>query len=168
MGQDKGSPVGHSVPLFCHTKLYIVSLPINIVGEDMAHPSLYCAVHMYLCTLFLLVPFLICTYVHSSGSGNPVYKFMYIHQATVCNCRLGTQRSPFYKPWLVFLLFDSTSQEQDCVQFPLGPMVPCTYCIFTHDLPVASFYPSNPKKSQSRCLLSLCIVLLVLAYFYAF
>ena len=32
---------------------------------------------------------------------------------------------------------------------------------------VGGFYPGNPK-SQSRRLLSLCIILLVLAYFYAF
>ena len=98
-----------------------------------------------------------------------IYVYIRKHATTAIPARrLGTQRSPFTNPCWVFLSTCDHEQEQDRVLVSLGPMVPCKYCIiFTHNQPVASFYPSNPK-SQSRHLLSLCIVLLVLAYFYAF
>ena len=56
---------------------------------------------------------------------------------------------------------------RSCSHFISDPWSTLYICKFLPMTSVASFYPSNPK-SQSRRLLSICIVLLVLAYFYAF
>ena len=97
-----------------------------------------------------------------------ICKFQARHNSRSTNRRLGTQVPLFY-PTLVgfFNVGLRRDQEQDRVApfWTHGPLY--KMYIFTHDQPVASFYPSNPK-SQSHCLLSLCIILLVLAYFYAF
>ena len=73
---------------------------------------------------------------------------------------IGDPKVPFYAA-LPGILLSTSSQEQERVTLfrTQGPLCQLLY-IFTHDHHVAS----NPQ-SQSRRLLSSCIVLLVLAYF---
>ena len=76
----------------------------------------------------------------------------------------GTQRSPFINPCWVFYSSTSMRQEQDHVLCLWDPWSPVNIVhLFTHDQPVASFYPSNTKVPfcpvLMYCITCTCILL---------
>ena len=164
MGQSKEVQWDSQSHCSLNVKMYIVSLPPNIMGEVTPIPLL-CCIYVYInCASSL-----ICTNVHSHLD-LATCKYVNIYQQA--QLRETVTRDPmvpfYYNPELGFLSRDiSRSRTRSCVwRWDPWSLYIFVY-IFTHDQPVDCFYPSYPK-SQSRCLLSLCIVLLVHAYFYAF
>ena len=77
-------------------------------------------------------------------------------------------RSVLFKATSQWLFYPATTEQEHVG--PNGPLPTLQWRVFYPSTTlwiVLLFYPSNPK-SQSRRLLSLCIILLVHAYFYAF
>ena len=103
-------------------------------------------VHCFLCLFHYVHMYIV------PGSGNRC-KYVYIASTPRLQSmtrQLGTQRSPFINPCWVFYSPTSTRPEQDhvlCLWDPWSPVY--IVHLFTHNQPVASFYPSNPKVSIS-------------------
>ena len=129
--------------------MYIVSLPINIVGEDMAHPI----VVLSICTnvyMFNLCPFHYVQMYIVIWIWHPVYMYILPAMPRLCDTATGDPMVPFYGTLHGFLLCDSPPRTRSRPVLLWDPWSPVNSCIY---LPTTSlwivFYPSNPKDSIS-------------------
>ena len=109
-------------------------------------------------------------YIYLQASSECIY--VHIPHPTHCilSCStIGDPKVPFLKTPAGFLHIDDSSwQNKIASTIIFGPNVLIVQnCKYLPTTTCGWFYPSNPK-SQSRRLLSICIILFVLAYFVCF
>ena len=122
-----------------HSVLYICILWLVLMYKCTYYLDLSSVVNMY------IVPCLLCTNVHSTWTWHPLYICIYLLHGTPT--ATGDPMVPFYctQNW-VFISSDYTMNK--IVFLWWGPRSLYIFVnIFTHDQPVDSFYPSNPKVS---------------------
>ena len=110
-------------------------------------------------------------YIYLQASSECIYVHIPHPTHRVLSCSTnGDPKVPFLKTPAVFFLHidDSSWLNKIASTIIFGPMVLIVQnCKYLPTTTCGWFYPSNPK-SQSRRLLSICIVLFVLAYFVCF